>query len=396
MRRFNSSKLAFARTLDPVLAALFSCMGRRRRHGPIDDREIRRILVFEFQFLGDVVMATPALRALRKRFPEASITLAGPAAAAGIERHLPWVDEVVTFDCPWASHRYDWAALVRTCRFVKRLRSAPWDLAVEIRGDLRHIVLAFLSGARRRVGFAITGGGYLLTDVVPYDDTFLRHQLEGNLEVFRHLGCDVSENFPELALDPASERRAWEFLQNMKRPVVGIHPCASKANKLWEVEKWIELIERVAREEQASVVLLHGPAPLDRELAERVYNGLRSREKCHRFSRSLSDLISVIHGMDLLIALDSAASHIAAAVGTPFITLFGPQDPAFTRPYHYRGRVVSQAGFSCPCRASCIYGTDNRCMKGIEVEDVWGAFKELMGSIRSVAGESNRAAVYAG
>ena len=378
MRRFTAKKLALARALDPLLGALFFCLGLRRRPGPIDDREIRRILVFEFQFLGDVVMATPALRALRKRFPRASITLAAPASAAGIERHLPWVDRVVTFDCPWASHRYDWASLVRTCRFVKRLRSTPWDLTVEVRGDLRNILLAFFTGARRRVSFAVTGGDYLLTDVVPYQAGHLKHQLEGNLEVMKYLGCDIGENFPELAIDEEADRSVRDTLVGLGRPLIGLHPCASRANKWWEISKWVEVADRLVEEHGATLVLIHGPAATDREMISRIGESVRHKERCLSYSRSLSHLIAMIGRLDLLIALDSVASHIAAAVRTPFVTLFGPQDPDYIRPYHFLGRVVIGEGFPCDCGGECRYGSDNRCMKAIETGDVLKAARDVL------------------
>jgi ADP-heptose:LPS heptosyltransferase len=139
------------------------------------------------------------------------------------------------------------------------------------------------------------------------------------------------------------------------------------------------LIDRLNKEYQATLILLYASDQTDEEIAMGIYHRVQSRASCFLFSQSISRFIALIARLDLLIALDSAASHIAAAVRTPFLTLFGPQNPELTRPYHFKGRVVIKAGFSCrPCGVKCIYGDDNWCMKTIEVEDVLKSVDNLI------------------
>jgi lipopolysaccharide heptosyltransferase II len=334
---------------------------------------MKKIVVFEYYYLGDLVMATPALRALRGRFPDAEIDLVAPSSAHGMNRHFPWIDKIIPFRSPWTSDRLPFASMVlSTFRLLNRLRGSRYDMAIELRGDLRNILLAYLSGAKRRVSFGITGGEYLLTDVVPYDDEFLKHQLEGNLEVVRFLGCDTSENFPELAVVPDAERSVAAFLEKHPKPVIGIHPGASKKNKLWEVGKWAQLVDRMIVDLDATVMILHDPSNEESELAGTIRHLVASDNRCVPYCGTISHLISMIHHLDLLVALDSFSSHIAASVGTPFVTLFGPQNPQLTRPYHYNGRIAFIEDVACrPCGTRCIHGDDNRCMKEISLDKVW-------------------------
>jgi len=379
MRRFNPKHLTLARLIDPLLGILALGWRRFGASPPGADAEVWRIIVFEFFFLGDLIMATPALRALRRRFSRAEIVLLAPTAAVGLKRNLPWIDRLVTFDCPWSAHRYDPRTLWQAVRVVRRLRRERWDLAIELRGDLRNICLAALIGARRRAGFATTGGSRLLTDIVPYDDSLLKHQLEGNLEVVRHLGCDVSENLPELAQQENDDLAAEREFRVLSMPVIGVHPSAGRDNRLWESAKWAQLVDRLVAEFEASIVILHGPSQRDRELAREIYDRTGRKERCRLLSPSLTNLVALVRRLDLLIALDSAPSHIAAATATPFVSLFGPQTPDLTRPYHFSGRVVVKDGFPCrPCGIRCAYGIDNRCMKAITVEDVLGAARDLL------------------
>lgn len=340
---------------------------------------VKNIIVFEFFFIGDLIMATPVLKALRNKYPDAEITLLAPPSASGMKPNFPWIDRIVTFHCPWSSHQYDCRSWIETFRLIRYLRSFRWDLAIELRGDILNLLLAFLIKARRRIGFALAGGEYLLTEVVPYDDTFLKHQLEGNLEVVRYIGCDVSENLPELVVDIDSSRTVQSYLKHLKRPIIGVHPCTSNPNKLWENKKWAQVIDMIIIDNLATVVLLYGPSEKDKEIASEIYSQISSKGQCLLFSQSLSSLIALIAQIDLLIAMDSAASHIATAVRTPFITLFGPQDPELTRPYHFIGRIIIKEGFDCrPCGRQCINGRDNRCMKAIEVQDVLKQVNDLL------------------
>lgn len=373
MRWFNQDKLARGQVVDKILRTAFRLFSPRITRSSANCCKTGKIVVFEPYNLGDLVMATPALRALRKKFPDADIDLVAPLSAKGLENHFPWINRIIPYRCPWKSDRVPIPSMVLdTCRLVKHLRGTGYDMAIELRGDLRNIALARLSGAKRRVSFAITGGEYLLTDVVPYDDEFLKHQLEGNLEVVRFLGCDTSENLPKLAVDPEAEISVAALLKEYPKPIIGIHPGASRKNRQWEVEKWARLIDRMVGSLSATVIILHGPSSEEAALARNIRDHVVSTDRCVPFGGNISELVSMVKQVDLVVALDSFASHVAAAIGTPFVALFGPQNQYLTRPYHYNGSLVLIEDMACrPCGAECLFGDDNRCMKGISVESVW-------------------------
>lgn len=373
MRWFNQEKLANGRHLDRMLRAGFRLSSLFSSKSLPEPRPVRSIVVFEPYYLGDLIMATPALRALRKRFPGAVIDLVAPRPAKDLEGHFPWIDRIVPFRCPWTSERVSLPSMIGdTLRLLRDLRGKRYDMAIDLRGDMRNIMLAYLSGAKRRVAFDITGGEYLLTDPVPYDDRFLKHQLEGNLEVARFLGCDTSENLPELALDPRAEASVAAVLEGRPGPTIGIHPAASKRNKSWETGKWGRLACLMIERLSATVIVFHGPSREEADLAADIRALSRSGDRCVLYGGTVSQLISMIGRLDVLVALDSFASHVAAAVGTRFVTIFGPGQPSLTRPYRFGGDIVLVEDVPCrPCGATCRFGEDNRCMKEISVEDVW-------------------------
>src|SRR5688572_25169761 len=175
--RITPRKVATFRLIDALCLPLRLLLRRRRR----PTGEIRNILVVEAWHIGDVVLATPLLLALRKRFPEARIALLGKQHAEELLRHSGLVDEVIVFDFPWTAktakyhpRRYNLGALRR---LVSRLRSSRFDLTIDARMDLRSNLLTFLSRAPRRIGYDFGGGAFLLTDAVPAEPD-ARHRVE--------------------------------------------------------------------------------------------------------------------------------------------------------------------------------------------------------------------------
>jgi ADP-heptose:LPS heptosyltransferase len=247
-------------------------------------------------------------------------------------------------------------------RLLRSLRREGFDLAVELRGDLRNILFTYLTGAQRRVGFAITGGAYLLTDVVPHEGMIGDHQLEGNLDVVRHIGCDVTDNLPELA---TRRPRVSPSLAVDGKRRIAIHPCASKNEKLWPASHWARLIGQLARDPSLEIVLLRGPSQRDRDILDSIARQLHGCDLYVPATGSIEDFCEVLAAQHVLIGVDSFACHAAAALGTPFVALFGPSDPRFTRPYHYRGRVL------CPPSGSMTDIEADRVLECVQDVITW-------------------------
>jgi heptosyltransferase-2 len=315
-------------------------------------------------WLGDTVMAVPALRALRQGLPSTSIVLAGPWAALLSDQAL--ADRVVTHDRSWSGR----------LRAVRGLRRLGADAALLLPNSFESAASAWYTGARRRVGFATDGRAWLLTDPVPLPVP-RRHQVDEYALLAHALGVAVTEPTPRL--DPPrtgprlDEARALvDAVAGSGRPRVGVHlGAAFGPAKLWPRTQTVAFC-RLVHEHGGRAVLL-GP-PADEARARDV---LTEAPAASLVGRDRPDLLSaVLCTLDGLVAGDTGVAHLAAALGRPLVVLFGPTDPALTAP---RGRAAVIVG-RAPC-APCFYRAcpiEHPCLASIAPEDVWRALAGLL------------------
>lgn len=345
-------------------------------------RTVRTILVVLLCPLGDTLFATPALRALRRRFPEAEITVLCWASNEPLLRYNPHVNHVVA--CPGG---LDLA--VSSLRMLER----RFDLGV----GLSHFgtwVTPFFR-ATERIGFPVFDVfdarrlGRLYGRPVP--DARDRHAIEYCLGVVAEAGARPDGLHMELHTGPAEKARARELLASLRRPVVAMHAGADHfPAKRWPPERFADLADRLAARFGASVVLVGGPddVPLSAEIARRV----RQAPLLDLTGRlALLETAALLERVDLMIGNDSGPLHMAQAVGTPVVGLFGPSDPRNFAPLDPRHRVVvgtCSRGRRCvrwmngPIRY--LQATECRCeaMRTISVESVLAAAAELLGPPR--------------
>ena len=378
MRLFRKRDVPLARVLKWGLWLLHPVL--RLLLPPHPQGEIRRILVFEPYMLGDFVMATPAFRFLRQRFPEARIDCVGPPAMAGLQPFFPWLNEIIPFRCPW-SPAYREGALSnprQLWRLVLKLRRNRYDWAFGLHGDMRDVVFLFLTGAARRASFALVGGEWLLTDVVPYEGQPYTHQLEGNVLVVtqplgvkpsaEHFGCALEIPVPwrEAATDWLQARRLKTF--------VAVHPAASVEHKRWPAASWTQLLDTVLL--PRSPVVLFG-TPEDAPVLDEITRGLRLKERVHRAQAPLELFFGLISMAEGMVCLDSAAGHVAAATGVPVVALFGPGEPSLSRPYAAKAQAVYLEDVPCRlCNPHCTQPR-NFCMQDLPVASVVEALYQL-------------------
>jgi heptosyltransferase-2/heptosyltransferase-3 len=378
MRIFNQRKVAIARMLERVLRLFHPLM--RVLLPPHPEREVRRILVFEPFLLGDFIMATPAFRFLRQHFPGVRIDCVGPPALEGLEPFFPWLDEIIPFRCPWSPAYRHWslANLRQTWRLIRKLRHNRYDWAFDLRGDVRDILFIFLAGATRRAAFAITGGEWLLTDVVPYEGQPYRHQLEGNLLVVtkplavqpgpEHFACalEIPRKWREAAT-------AWLRARGLEQ-FIAVHPAASRAHQRWPAASWIKLLDTVLL--PRSPVVLFG-APQDGPVITEIAGGLRLRERLHCAQVPLELFFALTSMARAMVCLDSGAAHVAAAAGTPVVVLHGPRPASLSGAYAAAARPVYLEDVPCrPCGRWCTQPR-NFCMQDLPVALVEQALHEL-------------------
>jgi lipopolysaccharide heptosyltransferase II len=341
----------------------------------IDPRGIRTVLIRANNWIGDVVMISPAVRAIRGHFVGARIAILAKGWVLDTLRGSPFYDDLVEFDDDGA-HR----GLRGRLRLASELRRMRFDLAVLFQKAFEAAVLAFLARVPLRVGYATDFRRALLTHPLepPPPGT---HHMEAFLGIARALGCRIEDPYPSFHLDAEARRRADSVLETAGArghvPLVAIHPGASKEPRAWHPERFALLGRRLAEGIGARIVLLGGPG--DRPRLQQIAAGLPDgRSILPDQDLSIKVTGGILERCHLFVGNDSGPMHVAAALGVPTVGIFGPGDPHRTSPLTPDGRVaVVSRHYPCsPCRQDffreCPPSPAGKpfCLEEIPVEEV--------------------------
>lgn len=348
------------------------------------DREtVKRILVRGPNWLGDAVMCEPALRGLRRLFPDAQIALLVKPAVADLFAGHPALTRVLTYD---TKGRH--AGLSGKWALAGQLRRQGFDLAVLFQNAFEAAFLAFLAGVPRRYGYATDGRSLLLSDPVAAPDRrTLVHQVRYYWGLLKPLGLTGDPSTPELVVFPEEEQAMAErFAQGgltASDVVVGINPGSTYGGaKRWLPERFAEVTERLcrtireSREQQVSVVILgaKGEERLGQEIAAR----LSSRSLVLSGATTIRELMAAVKRCEVLLTNDTGPMHIASAFQVPVVAIFGPTDWRTTSPFGSTHAIVRQPVDCAPCLLrECPI--DHRCMTGVTVDQVHEAAVRQLG-----------------
>lgn len=338
--------------------------------------EPRNILIIRLSAIGDVVMASPLIGALRRRYPEARISWLVEPAAKGLLVHHPELDEVIVLPRPhwrelWRARR--WRELGRElAQFASALRARRFDLVLDTQGLMKSAVWARATGARRRIGLGSKEGSqWLMTEVVSRQVSSRRIGAEYH-HLAKHLGLALGDFAMELALSDEDRGLATELAKPGRYAV--ICPFTTRPQKHWIESRWPVLAEAIMGRLGLPVVMLGGPA--DGEAAARLM--AQSPSMINLVGKySLAQSAAVIEQSALLIGVDTGLTHMGIAFDVPTVALFGS-----TCPYQDTTRdsaTVIYHRFDCsPCRRrpSCEGRFD--CMAAIEVDEVVLAAQQMI------------------
>ncbi|QAT17030.1 hypothetical protein BU251_04410 [Candidatus Velamenicoccus archaeovorus] len=375
---YNQKKLRWGFALDGFL----NFFSRGHKNGSFDEIPAK-ILVVQSHLIGDVMMAIPLLRALRKRYPHSKITFLANDFAKELLRGCDFIDDILTASFPWGIRSYHIKNLWKLAGMVLYLRRQKFDLAIDAQIDFRNIFFLFLAGARRRLGYDIVGGRIFLTDIPEFPRDLI-HLLEGRLSVLRYLGADIHDKSYRLSMDADAVKWLDAFWKNRGlagREVVAIHPGASTKEKLWRPERFVRVI-RMLQEGHYLPVLIEGPqdAPVVTEILDLLGGDILV------LKNSLVQIMAFLSRCRLLVCLDSAASHLASAVGTPAVVLYGPQWPYLAKPFDDHIVAVWNEKVDCrPCVYKKCQKPGHECMDGISVQDVWSSIEQLMDKTAAIS-----------
>ena len=344
--------------------------------------EVRRILLVQFDHLGDAVITTSMFGPLKERFPKARIDVLVAPWNREVFDSIAEVDQVdVCRHNRFAAGR-SLAWIPATLAWGLRLRRRRYDLAIDVRGEFPHNVLLWLAGARRRLGWASGGGGFLLTD----KPTFLvnRPEVDSRAALLECLGICCAERLqPRFPISPAATETAaaaWnEFASTVGDGArIVVHVGAGTSAKRWPAEHWRRLVDRLSTERHATVALVG--TSKDTQTARAILGASPSPHVVDWTGRfDLGELAAVLQQADVLIGADSGPAHLAAAVEAPVVALFSGTNSI--EQWQPSGRHVRtlRSDVSCsPCHRKTCPIAGHPCMRGIQPADVVLALTKLL------------------
>ena len=338
-----------------------------------DQSEVKQVLVLAPNWLGDVAMCTPALRALRHRYPAAKLTVAGNPACCELLEGLPWIDSLFRL-LPKSS-------LLPLMRQAKQLAPDAGDLTVVFPHSFRSALLARLIGSRQRIGYARDGRGPLLTHAVaPYMEegriTPIYMATE-YLDLVRYVDAEDDGSGLELAVNPQSAGLVQSCLEG-DGPLIAIAPGAAFGpSKRWMPEAFAETADKLAEQAHARLILLTGPDETDTRNAVLEH----SRAPFITLPDQLNGIQvmkAVIACSDLLICNDSGPRHIAVAFQRPVVCIMGPTSLLYTDSPYEKG-VKIRLDLECsPCQKPVCPLEHHRCMRDISPQQVIDAALSIL------------------
>src|SRR5881296_798672 len=332
---------------------------------------VKRILVRGTNWIGDAVLTTPALMAIRKGFPLAKIALLAKPAIAELLHHHPAVDEIVLYRDP-GPH----AGLGGKLTLARLLRSGRYDLAILLQNAFEAAAITALAGIPNRYGYATDGRWFLLTHRVPLTPKIRRkQQAHYYLELLRPLGIPVEPEPPMLQTTPGEDAEAIEHLRafgvDPKKVLIGLNPGSVYGTaKRWLPERFVEVADRVAAEHGGVVLIFGGHG--EEELGAALASLMAAPTVVLSGRTTVRRLMALIKQCRLFMTNDTGPMHIATAFGVPTVAIFGPTDPLTTSPFGSGHELVRHPVDCSPCLLrECPI--DHRCMQGISVEIVHAA-----------------------
>lgn len=361
----------------------------------------RRILCVRLDYLGDVLMSTPAMRALKQSLPGRHITLLTSPGGAAVTQYLPEIDDTIAYAAPWLKNS-DRHAAGDDLAMIDRLREGRFDAAVIFtvysQNPLPSAMLCYLAGIPLRLAHCRENPYQLLTHWIPETEPHerVRHEVRRQLDLVATVGAQTADERLSFSVPAADTVQVQRILKELDidagRPWLVMHPGATAASRRYPPQLWTQAARELAatldcplvftgsKDEAALVEQIRRSVPNSHSLAGRL---------------SLGQLAGLIAQASVLVSNNTGPAHLAAAVGTPVVDLY-----ALTNPQHAPWQVESRVLFhDVPCRycykSSCPQG-HHRCLTGVPPEQVANAVRDLLDArlragsqARSVVGRSS-------
>jgi heptosyltransferase II len=336
-----------------------------------------KILIFNVNWLGDVLFSTAAIRNIRYNYPDAFIACIVPPRCLAVLEGNTHLDEIIVFD-EKGKHRGLWQKL----KFIAYLRKIKFDKVYLLHRSFSRALISLFAGIPQRFGYYTRKRGFLLTRSFPAPPVERQHRIDYYLNVIKCAGLTVQDRHTEFFVTQDDIQEVEKFLlENQVKEddfLVGINPGGNWGPKRWPRENFAGLADRLAEEFKAKVIITGSEADID--LAQQISRKMRHNSILACGKLSIKQFAVLANIMNVFISADSGPLHIANAMGSRLVVaLFGPTSPELTGPYPADNAVILRKDTGCriPCyKVNC---SDNICMKNITVdyaaEEIRKAFK---------------------
>ncbi len=359
------------------------------------DKSCKNLIVRGVNWIGDGVLTMPALKALRKAMPEAKISLLVKPWVSPLFEKDPNIDEIIIYGD-------EYKGILGKIKLSRTLNKKRFCSAILFQNAFDAAMITFLAGIKERAGYSRDGRGFLLTIPIPIPipipkNNIKVHQINYYLNLLEQIGINAKYSDPYIYLTLDERLYARNILQDIKRPVLGINPGATYGSaKRWFPERFAEVANWFIKDTNGSVVIFGGKNEVD--IAQEIEFFINRQESNPPVfpllkvgeggllnlagKTSLRELISLISECDVFVTNDSGPLHIAYAVGTPSVAIFGSTDPKLTGPppkSEGNNNVAITPDLSCsPCFKRTCKNNDMRCMYAITSDDVYLGIKKIL------------------
>ncbi len=343
----------------------------------LQNNDRARILIRAANWVGDAIMTTPVIRAVRKNYPQSHITVLAKPWVVPVYETNPHVDEVMVYENA-GRHKMG----MGTLRLARDIRKGRFDLAILMQNAFEAALLAFLAGVPERLGYNTDGRALLLNRGIKMNSALKKgHLIDYYIAILTGAGLRDDQRYLELHLNFADEAWANDLLEKKKlkepgKPVLGINPGATGGTaKRWFPERYAELAISLSQEYNTEVLIFGGPA--DHDLGEKISAMVPGTCINMAGKTSLSRAFALIGSCDLFVTNDSGLMHAAAALNVNQVAVIGSTDFIATAPVNQNSIMVREAVDCSPClKDDCPI--DHRCMDRVSVSKVLDACHLLL------------------
>lgn len=328
----------------------------------------KRILIFNVNWLGDVLFSTAAIRNIRRNFPGGYIACVIPSRCYPVLKGNTNLDEIIIFD---EKDRHK--SIFKQLDFVSQLKEKNFDIVFLLHRSFSRALICRLAGIKRRIGYSTRKRAFLLTDKIPMPKKDAMHRIDFYLNIIEKAGFKVEDRYTEFFTNEEDVKFVEDFLNKRgiveSGPLVVINPGGNWLPKRWPREYWAELADKLITQLGAKVII--SGSHNDMSLAEHIKERMKERPLIACGSFNIKQLGALAKKAGIFITADTGPLHIANAVGAKnIIAIFGPTSPSITGPYPLRNVILLQKDVGCRIPCYEVHCKDNRCMKAITPDNV--------------------------